>query len=361
MDHFANQTEADKQDYFELASVRKGLSTNIIEKDFWVCWTLKQLFSLPEIGRHLIFKGGTSLSKAYNHIERFSEDIDITVDKQFLGFSNDKDPTNAASNKKQQALVTDLSKACREFVQIELRKQLNHAFSQSLRAVKTDWRLEVDPTDQDGQSLLFYFPAQSEHRENQYIRSAIKIELGARGSHDPANLCSITPFIEEVIPGTLHEQNIQINTLADVRTFWEKAMIAHKLSHWPAEKQLPERLSRHYFDLYKLLQSNVKDEAIKSPDLLDRVSAHTKIYFRCGWAQYDKATQGSLCLIPNSQTLKVLEGDYQKMQEMFYGDFISWDEILRDIQQFETSFNMIKPSGSDTPTIDKYYEKDITD
>jgi predicted nucleotidyltransferase component of viral defense system len=97
MNNFARKSEEDKQAYFELASDRKGLSEKIIEKDFWVCWTLKKLFALPEIGEYLIFKGGTSLSKAYKIIERFSEDIDISIDKSYFGMTGERDPEIATS------------------------------------------------------------------------------------------------------------------------------------------------------------------------------------------------------------------------------------------------------------------------
>ena len=191
MDQFARRSEADKQAYFELAADRKGLSKEIIEKDFWVCWTLKQLFNLSDIGQHLIFKGGTSLSKAYNVIERFSEDIDISIDKAYLGHSHDRDPETAPSSKKQQALIKELSSTCRKFVGSKLINQLNQNITQSLKSIDAPWKLELDSADKDGQSILFYYPTQHKKIYSNYVQPAVKIELGARGAGNPTNICNI--------------------------------------------------------------------------------------------------------------------------------------------------------------------------
>lgn len=274
VDQFANKTDSDKQAFFELASDRKGLPEQIIEKDFWVCWTLKQLFSLPSIGDNLIFKGGTSLSKAYNLIERFSEDIDISINKNYLGFTSERDPELAPSNKKQQLLIKNLSSACRDFVGNDLKTKLQELFSRALSDVRTPWDITIDPDDVDGQSLLFHYPTLKANHENDYIRRAVKIELGSRGGHEPTAIATIIPFIEELIPNTLIEPKIQIKTLAAERTFWEKATILHMYSHWPEMKKLPERQSRHFFDFYKLLQSDVRQSARNTPDLLHKVAKH---------------------------------------------------------------------------------------
>lgn len=341
MDQFANKAEEDKRAFFELASDRKGLTEQIIEKDFWVCWTLKKLFSLPTIKDHLIFKGGTSLSKAYGLIERFSEDIDISIDKMYLGFTGELDPEMAPSHKKQQLLIKMLSKACSEFVQNELKVKLQKAFQKSLSGVDANWHIVIDPNDVDGQSLLFHYPTSKTDHANSYVSRAVKIELGSRGGREPTEITTITPFVEELIPNTLLDPKAQIKTLAAERTFWEKATILHMYSHWPELKRLPERQSRHFFDFYKLLQSDVRHSAIANLDLLNTVSRHKKIYFRAGWANYDNAIQGRLSLVPPEQVLHLLKNDYERMQDMFYGEPIAWDVILNEIEVFQHEFNAI--------------------
>ncbi len=338
MDVFANIPEINKQAYYEFTADKKGLPKNIIEKDFWVCWTLKELFSLPDIGEHLIFKGGTSLSKAYQLIERFSEDIDISINKKYFGFIEGRDPENTSSKKKQQALIKELADKCSYFAQNELKNALESQFTQTLYSNK-DWYVKIDHTDIDKQTLLFYYPTLSDKTMNVYIRPAIKIELGARGAGNPFNFCTISPFIKEDIADVRNVSTIQIKTLSAERTFWEKATILHMFSNWPENKTLPLRQSRHFFDFYQLIQSNIKNLAVQNENLLNRVSEHKKMYFRSGWANYDNARKGTLNLIPQDRVLKSLQNDYIQMKEMFYGEPVRWDNIISEIEKFETQFN----------------------
>lgn len=341
MDNFANLPESDKQAYYEFTADKKGLPKNIIEKDFWVCWTLKQLFSLSDIGENLIFKGGTSLSKAYQLIERFSEDIDISIDKKYLGFIEDRDPENASSKKKQQTLIKELAEECSGFVQNKLKNKLDSQFLEELNSTDIDWYIEVDPSDVDRQTLLFYYPTLSQNTFDSYIRPAIKIELGARGAGNPFNVCKISPFIKEDIPDEQFTSTIKIKTLAAERTFWEKATILHMYANWPENKVLPLRQSRHFFDFYKLVKSNIKHITAQDVSLLENVAEHKKIYFRAGWANYDNARKGTLNLIPPHIVLKALENDYKQMKEMFYGEPVSWDKVISEIKKFESEFNSI--------------------
>lgn len=337
LDIFANQPEREKQVYYEFIADKKGLPRNIIEKDFWVCWTLKQLFSLPETGEHLIFKGGTSLSKAYQLIERFSEDIDISIDKKYLGFMDDRDPENASSRKKQEALIRDLADECAFFVQNKLKIELVAKFSRELYSVDSDWHIGIDENDPDRQTLLFHYPTLSPKTVNPYIRPAVKIEMGARGAGNPFNICRISPFVMEI--PNINISSIEIKTLAVERTFWEKATILHMYANWPENKNLPLRQSRHYFDFYRLIKSLAKHKAVEDPSLLESVACHKKIYFRSGWANYDLAKKGSLKLLPRENLLKSLENDYMHMQEMFYGKSVGWERIISRIKHFESEFN----------------------
>lgn len=339
MDIFACKSAEERQPFFQLAADKHALSEQIIEKDFWVCWTLKVLFSLPEINNHLIFKGGTSLSKVYKLIERFSEDIDISINKAFFGFINDKDPEKAQSNKKQKELLKCLSNECRIFVQNDFIQMLEGAFSKILGAPGNQWKIEIDQSDPDGQSLLFHYPALNLKNSKTYIRQVVKIEMGARGEHWPASNHHITPMLEEVLPNTINASSIPIVALDAERTFWEKATILHMFSHYPEDKLIPERQSRHFFDFYKMLHSEARQSSVNDLKLLARVVEHKSIYFKSAWANYKSARQGTLKIIPNERVLRAMELDYYKMSEMFYGTKISWDEIVRHLNEFEITFN----------------------
>jgi hypothetical protein len=191
MDDFCRLPSAERRPYFETAATNSGLPIGIIEKDFWVCWTLKRLFSLHGIDEHLIFKGGTTLSKVYGVIERFSEDIDISIDRQVLGFEGVRDPEKTESTKKQRKLIEELASACRQFVTIRLLTDLRDSIGNAMGTMK-GWDIVVDDNDPDGQTLLFHYPI-VETTNEAYIRPSVKIEMGARSDHWPAHEHSVTP------------------------------------------------------------------------------------------------------------------------------------------------------------------------
>jgi predicted nucleotidyltransferase component of viral defense system len=140
--------------YFEQAQSLIGLPPASIEKDFWVCWTLWKLFNLPEWGKHLVFKGGTSLSKCWGLIARFSEDIDIVINRDCLGFEGEKSPEKAKSIKQRQNRLKELKKACRYHIQSELKPAIEQCFKDALPS-KIEWSLDIDEEDKEGQTLLF--------------------------------------------------------------------------------------------------------------------------------------------------------------------------------------------------------------
>ena len=171
-----------------------------MEKDFWVCWTLRELFRLPGIGEHLTFKGGTSLSKAWKLIERFSEDIDLVVDKAVLGFGGDAAPDKASSNKQRKARLEDLMDACRLWVQ----GLIQPAFATRIAEALGDfgWKLEVDPEMANGQCLLFHYPSVFPVGSAGYVRPVVKIELGARSDDWPHETKSIQAYVDRALSGT---------------------------------------------------------------------------------------------------------------------------------------------------------------
>jgi hypothetical protein len=157
MDRFIQLSPDERRVFFEGTAAARNLQALIIEKDFWVCWTLKVLFGLPTVGQHLIFKGGTSLSKVFQVIERFSEDIDVSMDRAFLGFGGANEPEAGTSNKEKQRRIEALKLACQQKIAGELQPALAAAFQASLRAGEP-WSVRSDEDDPDRQTLLFDYP-----------------------------------------------------------------------------------------------------------------------------------------------------------------------------------------------------------
>jgi len=335
MDRFIKLTDENKIATFRKAETDIGLSEDITEKDFWVCWILKELFQLNEIKDNLTFKGGTSLSKVYKVIDRFSEDIDISVERVFLGFKDDKDPANVGP-KQAKKLIDELGDACQKFVRGDLYNQLEIIIKSKLGS--SDWKLEIDEDDNDGQTILFTYPKLTT-KASEYIRPVVKIELGARSDHWPVSMQKISPYVAEILPSPLNEMDAEIRVLNIERTFWEKATILHKYAHYPEAKIVPERQSRHFFDFYCLLKSHGKVKALENIDLLEKVAAHKNLYFKAAWANYLTAKQGSLKLIPQDKVMKAMKADYKAMSEMFPGNVPTWQEIVSLIHLFEKDFN----------------------
>lgn len=334
MDQFANDTPEQREEAFQEAAAQLGMSKAIIEKDFWVCWSLKQLFALPSLGDHMIFKGGTSLSKAYDVIHRFSEDVDLSLDRAQLGFEGDRDPENPdLSGKKQKQLLQELQDAAEAEVSGPLLAEIQAAFDASL---DQGFSLTVDPGD--SQTLLFAYPSLS-GGAGGYVKPIVRFEFGARGVHLPAEVREISPYVHQAFPDLLGSGGVDVKVLGVERTFWEKATILHMLYYQDAAKPLADRMSRHYYDMAQLIGHKAKERAVSSVDLLEQVAHHKSVFFKAAWANYERAKPGSLRLMPNEDLTAALQRDYSGMREMIIGDAPGFDDILAAIEAFEAEIN----------------------
>ena len=314
------------------------LHAQSVEKDLWVCWTLRELFSLPGVGEHLTFKGGTSLSKAWKLIRRFSEDIDLIVDKEALGFGGDAAPDKAASNKQRKARLEALMAASRQWVQGSLQPALATRIAAAL-GNEAACELEVDPDMPDGQCLLLHYPSAFEN-EAGYIKPVVKIELGARSDDWPNSECPIQPYLAERFPQLMPEGPFSVRVLAAERTFWEKACLLHEETFRPHDKPRKLRMARHYYDLWCLLRAGVGERALANTALFQRVAEHREIFFRYAWVDYSTHKPGTFRLSPPSDHLANWRSDYQAMLgPMFFGEVPDFDEIMKAVSEFEKTFN----------------------
>jgi hypothetical protein len=244
LDDFARLPAQERRLYFEQTAAQLGVSAQIIEKDFWVCWCLKRLFSLDEFLDHLTFKGGTSLSKVYKLIERFSEDVDVAIERSFLGFGGDKEPENSPSGKEQKRRILQLKKACQANIADRLAPQLRTAIATQI----TDdgsWNMAFDPADKDNQTLLFQYPSAVTTELSPYFASSVKIELSARSDHFPVESAVVSPYLSDAFPDALTNNAARVRVLGAERTFWEKATILHVLYHGPAFVARSQHKYRH--------------------------------------------------------------------------------------------------------------------
>ena len=338
MDAFVKLKPEERRIFFEGTATPRNMQAQIVEKDFWVCWALKELFDLPVIGEHLIFKGGTSLSKVFKVIERFSEDIDVSIDRGFLGFGGANEPEAGASNKEKQRRIEALKTACQQKIATELLPALESAIRSKVRRAEK-WSLRSDEDDPDKQTLLFDYPTSFAPEAPGYLRRAVKIEMGARADHWPCETKPVMPYVAEQFPQGFREPSCDVKVLSVERTFWEKATILHAEFYRPVDKPRPERFSRHYCDAYELIQKGVSNEATKRLELLVRVAEHKSLFFRSSWARYREAAKGTLRIAPPEHREKSLREDYVKMQQMFFGEPPEFDRMMDTLTQWETEFN----------------------
>jgi hypothetical protein len=199
------------------------------------------------------------------------------------------------------------------------------------------WQIIIDTEDPDAQTLLFEYPSITP--SGGYIRPFVKIEMGARSEHWPVSEKKIQSYVKEALQEKTYEKEIIVRVLNAERTFWEKATILHQYSHLPEDKKLPLRISRHYYDFFRLINSPIKEKALSDLSLLDRVAIHKSIYFSSSWANYGTARKGTLKLTPPIRLLEELEKDYFLMKDMFFREIPEWRFILKTIEDFEIEFN----------------------
>ena len=340
MDDLAKQSPAERGTYFMQAATELGLTPSIIEKDFWVCWILKRLFNLECVENHLLFKGGTSLSKAYKLIRRFSEDIDLSIHRASLGFEGKKDPaTPGLSNKLRNRMIEALGMEARAKIQNEIQPELKELIREQLGS--DEWNLERDPTDPDGQSLAFAYPRTSLTPETSaYIRPAVKIEFGARSDHWPAESKTLKPYVAEALPDAMEQVEVIVKAMSTRRTFWEKATILHQMAHLPDHRQFPDRYSRHYADLAAMVEARVVSPEDDNEDkLLIAVVDHKMTFYRSGWANYKTAVRGSLILLPQENRVLELSRDLDSMREMFFDESPKPETVFESLRNWEKHFN----------------------
>lgn len=346
MDDVARLAAEDRKDLFGETARRRGLTAPIAEKDFWVCWTLRRLFAGEGMPAGLLFKGGTSLSKVYRAIDRFSEDVDLSLDRADLGFGGPSDPLAASSGKKAKALIDGLAEACRRAIRESLAPRLALAFAEALGQPSGEaWALEPDALDPDGQTLLFRYPSAVSPgvggRLPAYVQPVVRLELGARADHFPSERHEVTPYAAEEFPDLFARKGCEVKVLAAERTFWEKATILHAWHHAPEGKRFTDRQSRHYYDVVRLHEKGVATKALAQVELLEVVARHKKVFFAAAWARYDEAKPGTLRLTPKPERVAELREDYEKMSEMIFGERPAFEDLLARLGEIEATINAL--------------------
>jgi hypothetical protein len=327
---------------FNATAQRLGSTPQNAEKDFWVCWTLDALFNgLPKGGPRLLFKGGTSLSKAHGLISRFSEDIDVVVYRDDLGEGATVTELEALSRTKRLQKLDAIRDACTAYIQGSLLATLNEIAAAAAQRVgaSADW-LQVQTDPDDAQSLLVRYPAATP--SDEYVRAAVKIESGAKSALDPHSPHVIRPYVEADAAG-LDLSVGNVVTVEPERTFWDKVVILHGLRRWYERRgELRgggQRISRHYYDLHRLVASEPGARAMADAALGADCVAHARMFFNRTDYDLASAAPPTFALSPHGEMVDALRRDYTLMASMIFGPAPDFGDVLASVAYLEAQLN----------------------
>jgi predicted nucleotidyltransferase component of viral defense system len=304
-----------------------------VEKDMWVTAVLRALFALP-YAEHLSFKGGTSLSKCYNLIERFSEDIDIAVNRGFLGFDGKLSKTQI-SNKLRRAACSFV----RQELQFDIAKEFeNQGINSNLFTVEVN----ITPvTTTDPEIIEIHY--KSLFRESNYVKPIVRLEVSGRSMNEPLQKIDLQSLVDKEFPdASFANKPFEVNAVVPERTFLEKICLLHEEFARPQEFMRTERMSRHLYDLSKLDDAGISENALNDKDLYNSVIEHRRIFVGLKDFDYDTLAPKTIKIVPPDNIISEWKEDYETMREtMIYGKTLPFNKLIDKIKQLNERINHI--------------------
>lgn len=295
-----------------------------------VCWVLNYLFTTFPYKDKIAFKGGTSLSKSFKIVNRFSEDIDLILMWEFPDIPVDE-PYKKRSNTKQSKYNDEVNRRTVKEIKEIILPILVNDFEKNL---KEDFSVYIDLEDQ--QTICFNYP---KSYSDASILQVIRLEIGALAEPIPVEHTFVTSYIQEEYPQIFTKENIPIVTVSTLRTFFEKLTILHREA-FRTNGSYPKRYSRYYYDVYQIISRGKISNYEANLDLLFQVVEFKKKFYSCKWAKYDDIYNGDLKLVPSRGGLKEFKEDYENMKNMLFGEYPNFDQIIELLAEFENSINI---------------------
>jgi hypothetical protein len=331
--NWINLSDADRKTILEQTSFRTGYIVQAVEKDWWVTTVLEALFSLP-ISNQLSFKGGTSLSKCWGLINRFSEDIDIVINREYLGFAG------VLTNRQ---IRKGLRKKLCTFVRTDLKRMVENRLLEM--GVKREWFkvvvTETENTTVDPESIYINF--NSLFPVVDYLPSSVKIEVGGRSMTEPVVTVPIKTMVAEQFPATpFADTPFDVIAVVPKRTFLEKAFLLHELFHKEAPSPAVGRMSRHLYDLEKMMDTQVETDALADTKLYREIVEHRRKFIALTGFDYDSLLPETLNFIPPEDQAAAWEADYRSMQtNMIPGASLPYAELIVRLTKLNSRFAAI--------------------
>jgi hypothetical protein len=345
---WANLSVDNKLTILTQVAAKTGLPENAIEKDFWVSMVLKALFSL-EYSHNLIFKGGTSLSKGWQLIERFSEDIDLAINPVQFGFSG---TTIIVKNQRDK-----LRKASKKFIETILKDDFKKTIEEmGLKNYCSIEAEQVKESDRDPMVLFVNYKSVLKEK-NTYIAEKVKLEISCRSLVEPSDKIHLRSMIASENPTENYsEKEFSVRVAAPGRTFLEKVFLLHEEFNRPNGCVNLNRLTRHMYDIEKMMDKPFAKQAMEDPTLYTEIVKHRSIMTAWSGLDYKAHHPSTICFVPPASVLPKLRDDYKKMQDNFiYGDSLSFEKLMERLQELQNRFRNLE---CNTEFFNKLIDKD---
>ncbi|MFU0505266.1 nucleotidyl transferase AbiEii/AbiGii toxin family protein [Pseudaminobacter sp. NGMCC 1.201702] len=350
-------TVDERRTLFETVAAHLETQAQNIEKDLYVCWVLDFLFNQrgdDPIG--LYFKGGTSLSKAYGLVRRFSEDIDIGMYKADLHVPLEAEIAALPSvNQQQRALAEKVDEAARQYISGPLKELLTKDLAAVEAAAERPGHFSLDfgfdlYRNKEALDILVLGYRSVFETADSYVQAAVRIEGGARPDPEPAEPREIVPYIASEMPEGASLTVRNVTTVRPERTFWEKVLILHAMAEMTEkrrqdanpERPVPDlnRYSRHYYDVHQIWTHPDYGVATASMRELAKICRqHKELMFRAPDHRYDRAVPGTYRLVPTDDMRAKLAADYQRMSAMIFGTPPAFADVMASIVALEHYLN----------------------
>jgi predicted nucleotidyltransferase component of viral defense system len=305
-----------------------------VEKDYWVTFALYKIVKAP-IGKDTVFKGGTALSKCYKLIERFSEDIDLAIDKDFFeGYKGDI----------SKSQIGKLRKVAGSYTTGTFFEELKQAFEAKGFTDLNFVVIDAKESDQDPRVLEIYYPNIIKS-DTEYMLPRVLIEVSCRSLREPFSVQSFGSIVDEFYTEKeFVEPLFKVPTVNAERTFLEKLFLLHEEFHRPAEKMRVDRLSRHLYDVYHLTKAGVSEKAINNKELYETIVAHRYKFSRVGEVDYNLHNPKTLNPIPPENVMNYWEADYAKMKEdMIYEEKKpSFEQLIDNLNELRVQLRLVE-------------------
>ena len=330
MDNFIKRSLNERLEIINQTAAKLDMAPAAIEKDFWVCWMLQRLFQ-STLKESIIFKGGTSLSKVYGYIKRFSEDIDLILNWDEFSTSTEWNPSTRYGKAGREKMMKALDEWNARQVAEAVLPVVQECCGDICSAALSQEAPEV---------IVITYP---KNYPGSYIRPEILLEIGPKAAWNPHAEHTVRPYMAEQYPGLFKNAEAKVTVTTAERAFWEKITILHAQVN--RNSSLPSRYARHYYDTIMMARNaDLKKSAFADVRLLYQVSSFKYYFYRAGWADYPNAVPGTMHLIPSGHILKELEADYQNMQrEMLPADAPSFAVIMAELAVLEQEINQLTP------------------